>query len=89
MEVMFRVEKSGQFKGDVTAIFPYLSYRHGWQTTFYTHVGQHGWGYLDIRLRSSRVATPEEYVDLKAELESEGYNLKVIQRAQRNKMYKL
>ena len=84
-EVIFRKENNG----DVIAAFFYLSYRRGWQTTFYAHIGQHGWGYLDIMLRSSRAATPEEYADLKAELESIGYNLRVIKKPCHRKMYAL
>ena len=49
--------------------------------TCYAHVGQHGacglaWYY------NTRSATPEEYADLKAELESPpyGYRLKVYKR---------
>lgn len=83
--VIFRAERSGDFKGDVTAVFPCepgTSDRH--TMSCYAHVGQHsgctmGW-YMD-----TRAATPEEYADLKKELESApyGYRLKVYSRMQR------
>lgn len=68
--VLFRAERSGPYKGSVTAVFPYLEESHG-LVTCYAHVGQHGacsrgW------YRGTRPATPNEYADLKAELESYG-----------------
>lgn len=80
--VLFRAERSGQFKGDVTAVFPTLpGTAEPWTMTCYAHIGQHGscdqgW------LHKTRPATPEEYADLKRELERQpyGYKLKVIQR---------
>ena len=81
--VLFRADKSGDFKGVVTAVFPDDDEGDG-TVSCYAHVGQHsacsrGW------YRTTRPATPEEYADLKAELESYGppdahYNLKIIKR---------
>lgn len=70
--VLFRTDKSGPFKGDVTAVFPCEPFTSEWDMTCYAHVGQHsactmGWYY-----HTTRPATPEEYADLKAELESYG-----------------
>lgn len=78
--VVFRVERSGQFKGSVTAVFPILpADRFGMKMTCYAHVGQHhtcslAWYY------TTRLAKTEEYVDLMRELESIGYRLKVYQK---------
>ncbi len=83
-EVIFRVEKDGS----ILAVFPYISYSGCNYVTCYQHIGQHSemrWSYMS----DTKPATPERYADLKAELESIGYNLKVIKRAQRSKMYKL
>ena len=44
----------------------------------YSHAGQHGACHPDY-IHECRPATPEEYADLKAELESIGYNLKIVQ----------
>lgn len=81
--VMFRVDKAGGFKGQVTAMFPYeieLNYNVG----AYVHVGQHHNVDYDTVIQQTRPATPEEYKDLKAELESIGYILKVINRRNYN-----
>ncbi len=78
--VLFRAERAGKFKGDVTAVFPTLS-AGGHYMTCYQHVGQHGacakqWYW------ATRAARPEEYRDLQRELESQPYEykLKVVRR---------
>jgi hypothetical protein len=63
----------------VIALFPDIEDRHGLVSS-YMHVGQHGPAdYMGI-IANSRPATPEEYTDLKRELESApyNYNLKVV-----------
>jgi hypothetical protein len=45
----------------------------------YMHVGQHSEATIEFCV-SCRLATPDEYADLKAELESIGYDLKVCKR---------
>ena len=81
--VIFRAEKSGQFKGDVTAVFPTIpSDIHGDWMTCYAHVGQHsgcskGW-YND-----TRPATESEYAALAKELTGAGYRLDVKRRITR------
>jgi len=84
-EVIFRKEKDGY----VIAVFPYLSYRDGYKITYYAHIGQHGEGCSEYLIGMTKPATPEQYADLKAELERIGYNLKVIKRACWRKMYQL
>jgi hypothetical protein len=82
--VVFRAERSGKFKGDVTAVFPCdPADSNGYEMTCYAHIGQHsgcslGW------YHTTRAAKPEEYADLKKELESApyGYRLKVYSRIQ-------
>ena len=83
--VIFRVEKDGT----ILAVFPYNSYRKGYSVTYYSHIGQHGEGVHSALIGDTEPATPEQYAELKAELEGLGYNLKVIKRVQRNKMYQL
>lgn len=63
---------------DIIALFP-DTWEYGFCNS-YEHVGQHGDADYDGIIKQSRPATPEEYADLKAELESIGYNLKVMQR---------
>lgn len=44
--------------------------------TCYSHVGQHSGCHIDY-IKESRPATPDEYADLKRELEGQGYELRV------------
>ena len=81
MKVVFYVEKGG----GVLAVFPYEpSGTSGRNMTCYAHFGQHG----SVRpeyLRGCRLASPEEYSDLKHELEQIGYDdLEVLARLPRN-----
>jgi hypothetical protein len=70
--VIFRAEKSGLFKGDVTAVFPYEPQGDtGRLMSCYAHIGQHS-GASMFWYRGTRPATPAEYADLKRELESYG-----------------
>lgn len=73
--VLFRIEG---WKGDVVAVFPTMAERPG-VVTCYAHIGQHGscdraW-YV-----TTRAAKPDEYRALKSELESIGYDLRVMKR---------
>lgn len=80
--VVFRAERSGQFKGDITAVMPCEPADHnGHNMTCYEHIGQHsacGWEWY----HSTRAAKPEEYASLLAELKSIGYRPKVYKRIQ-------
>ena len=82
--VIFRAEKSGQFKGNVTAVFPCDDEGRG-QFTIYAHVGQHGTGTMGW-YQGTRAAKPEEYASLLKELKSiyesgdDAVTLKVIQK---------
>ena len=61
---------------DLFAYFP-DEVDHGIFKVAYSHVGQHSSVHPDYA-KESRLATPEEYKDLKSELESIGYNLTVV-----------
>lgn len=83
--VIFRRMKK-KAGGEIVAIFPtdaasYNSYECG----CYAHVGQHGACSPFHIILDSRAATPADYADLKAELESApyGYRFKVYARMQR------
>ena len=75
-EVIFRVFNNG----DVIALFPGIPGTSNPYTCMsFMHVGQHS--AADPRIvDTTRLATPKEYADLKRELESRGYRLKVRQR---------
>ena len=72
--VVFRTFKDG---GDVIALFPTLVNYPDGACESYQHVGQHGAADYAHCVKITRVATPEEYAPLKAELESIGYRLEV------------
>lgn len=73
-KVIFLIELDSE--DDVFAFFPEIKETHdGWLC--YAHIGQHstcGYLYADACKR----AKPEQYNDLKTELESIGYNLEII-----------
>lgn len=77
--VIFRAEKSGTYKGEVTAVFPTQTGTNDfWTCAIYARNGQHGSGSRDW-YNTTRPALPSEYATLKRELESApfNYNLQV------------
>lgn len=86
-EVIFRKVKSGDDKGTIEAFFPYdISDLRG-NITCYAHIGQHSGACWDYYLRNTVPAKENEYQDLKTELESIGYNLKVINKRNYKKVF--
>jgi hypothetical protein len=79
-EVIFRKVKSGSDKGTIEAFFPYDIADHKGNITCYAHVGQHSGACWDYFLFRTIPANESEYNDLKSELESLGYNLKVVKK---------
>jgi len=76
-KVIFRKWKDG----DIIALFPELPgdmnpYR---TCESYMHIGQHSAASVDLT-NVIKLASPEEYASLFAELESIGYNLRVCKR---------
>ncbi len=71
--VLFRAERSGDFKGEVTAVFPTLPGTNDSDVTIYAHNGQHGTGARGW-YRETRAATDAEAASLKRELESAPFN---------------
>jgi len=68
LPVIFRANKSGQFKGDITAILPTIPADcNGRYMTCYAHVGQHGNASFDW-YRGTRPARPDEFASLLREL---------------------
>jgi hypothetical protein len=82
--VIFRIER--RKGGEVTAVFPCEPHNmSGNEMSCYVHVGQHGaCSFAWFNSSSHRLAKPEEYQDLKRELESAPYTyrLKVYKRLQ-------
>jgi hypothetical protein len=80
-KVVFRKFKDGQ----VIALFPYVESSRGFCSS-YMHIGQHSDADYNHIVRSTKLATADEYADLKNELEnSVGYNLEIIKKLDRNK----
>jgi hypothetical protein len=65
---LFRAVKHGLHKGSVDAVLFDNAANRG-MFVYYTHVGQHSEGRWHYYLDATRPTTPEEYADLKAELE--------------------
>jgi len=66
--VMFRAKRSGESKGDITAVFPTEPADYaGRYFTVYAHIGQHGSASHEW-FNSTRAAKPDEYAPLLAEL---------------------
>lgn len=71
--------------GAVIALFPAnLGTYDPYTCSSYVHIGQHGSADPSGVIQSTRQATPEEFADLKAELEGApyGYRLKTFHRLQ-------
>lgn len=76
-EVVFRKFRKG---GDIIALFPY-DIEINYCCSCYQHIGQHGTAGYQVVINMTVPAKPEEYADLKAELENcFGYNLKVVKK---------
>lgn len=67
LPVIFRAERAGTFKGQVSAVFPTLPWSHDCELTTYAHVGQHSGG-SRAWYRDTRPAKPGEYAALLKEL---------------------
>ena len=75
-KVVFRKFKQG---GDTLALFPEIEHNY-FLCSSYQHIGQHGGADYQGCIAISTPATPEEYAPLQSELQSIGYNLKIMQR---------
>ncbi len=87
-DVIFRVDKYGQFKGDVVAYFPHEVFDSQRNIMCYMHVGQHSSANYLHCIGKTRLATEEEAKYLKRELEGIGYNLNVIKKQNYRKFLK-
>lgn len=66
--------------GDIIALFPEVD-EGNYKISSYMHVGQHGAADYEGVVESTKLATPEEYADLKRELEYVyGYNFKIYKK---------
>lgn len=65
--------------GGILALFP-TQEEHNYLIGSYEHIGQHGSADYHLCMQRTTPTKPEEYADLKAELEGLGYKLKVYQK---------
>ena len=73
------------WKDSVIAIFPEIpGDSNPYNCLSYQHIGQHGTCDPSYIIRNSKPATGQQHHDLKAELESMEYDLKVISRQSSN-----
>ena len=80
-DVIFRIDTTKNFKGEVIAIFPHKVETYRGEVGIYVHVGQHSAADYNICLKTSRLATVKERADLKKELElNYGYNFNIIKK---------
>ena len=79
-DVIFRVDKTKDFKGTVFALLPHEVCDKAGHVTTYQHLGQHSAADYKHCISRSRPATPAEYFDLFKEMESVGYNFNVIKK---------
>lgn len=84
--VIFRADKRGELKGDMTAVFPTLESNYG-HCVCYAHIGQHSECSAEWYWDETRAAKPDEYAGLLAELrriyDCDGDSLAVRQRMPR------
>lgn len=87
-EVIFRKVKSGKFKGDIFALFPYDVLTLDGDVGCYMHIGQHGHADYNHCINTSVIAKEQEYAPLKRELEDIGYNLRIMKKRKYDKYIK-
>jgi hypothetical protein len=82
-EVVFR-RLDKKHRSEIIALFPYIL-DSGHYNQSYMRIGQHSGADYDHCITISSPASEAEYSDLKKELESIGYILKVLHRRSRSK----
>ena len=84
IDVTFRI-----FKGELIALFPHTIENFLGHVMIYAHFGQHSAADYKTCVKHSRPALPNEYENLKKELESIGYTLNIIKRQNSKKVSQL
>ncbi len=79
-DMIFRVDTAKEYKDNVFALFPHEVCTRKGDVTTYQHIGQHSSGDYKACISQSRPATEQEYKDLKAELDSIGYNINIVKK---------
>jgi len=88
-DIIFRVDNNRNFIGSpVFALFPHEVSTLNGLVNCYQHVGQHSSAEYRHCIANSKPATPEEYKDLKEEMESIGYDINVVKKQNYDKYLK-
>lgn len=89
-EVIFRKWKTKSYGSvnEVLAIFPYVIESYDGLVGSYLHNGQHGTADYCHCIKMTVPAKENEYINLKKELESFGYDFNIIRRRNREKYIK-
>jgi hypothetical protein len=77
-DMVFRVDTSKEFKGDVFVLFPHEVADFDGGVVSYQSVGQHSAADYVFCMGKSRKANEEEYAPLKKEMETLGYNVNLV-----------
>jgi len=80
VDIVFRVDTSKDFKGTVFALFPHEVADHKGHVNSYQHIGQHSGADYRGCIATSKLATPMQYADLIAEMESLGYDINIVKK---------
>ena len=83
-DVMFRVESDGA----ILAVFPHDVETNAGHVAAYTNKGQHTTVDYNYCIKNCKPAKPEQYADLKRELEGIWYSLNIVQRRSNNKYFR-
>jgi hypothetical protein len=81
-KVVFRKFKNGE----IIALFPYEIINRKWNCNSYMHLGQHGEADYHGLITVAKLAKENEYIELKNELESIGYNLDIVEKVNYKKI---
>ena len=87
-DIIFRKEKSGDFKGEISAMFPHEVCEHSGNVTCYVHIGQHCSANYNHCIQKTVPAIKSEYMDLYRELSDIGYNINIVKRQNYDKYLK-
>ena len=82
-DVIFR-----EFKGEILALFPHIVQNYSGDVTCYAHLGQHSSADYKYIISNSKPINNPNNLNLFSELESRGYNLKIVKRQNYSKYLK-
>jgi len=79
-DIVFRIDTSKNFNGTVFALFPHEVSTIDGLVNCFQHVGQHSSAEYNHCINTSKLATADEYADIKKEMENIGYDINVVKK---------